>query len=1216
MKSLNTYNYHEQLYMKPISYQVSISDDDKIIKIEEDGDLIAEVSFAIDRNVLFLNGKDGLEVAQIELPVSMASITNQVYDADTKSIDLTILQSNGESVIFSLDVAELVNVYTAGDGIDITDNVISIKIKDASGKLTVDEDGLDINLDSVESEISEVNNHISSLKAEITSLRDYTDDRTNELHGKIDYENQLIKEKIEQTNAALGQEIIQRLENDDALKSSLLEEASLREELEERVRKEVASLVDSDMLIQQSIADEKEAREVRDSELNAKINVEMAERIAADEDLQNQIGDVKGELEGSISDAITDLQNQIGDVKGSLEGSISEEIGKIKEEIGDVKGELEGSIAEEIGKIKEEISEVKGELEGSISDAITDLQNQIGDVKGELEGSIADAIVTLEEEHKVLDGKISNESAIREKADAELKEEVFNTFVKFKEAIDVEVSAREENDRMTLNQLSIEKEERKSTDEDLKKHIITSREELASSISLEKDANNNLKYYLHVDGRIAGEINIPADKMLETVSYDEEAKTLTFVWNTSLQQSPTVIDISDLVDEYIAGDGLLLEGKTFKVNVTTSKYVGVNENGSLEFIGEFVKTDGASWKYELIGTNGLNNGKVIDFSADYEAFDSHIKEVYAPLTYVDAQDLSVKSELIGAEGDAAEVNTLYGLRSAIAKSEEVSFAKIAEEQLRAENAEKALAESLETSIAETDAFIADEIARVEGVISEKEIAADEKHKEMAQNIKANSDILASLTNGEQTGVVDKLDRQFHEVTKNLDETAFEGLLKSMMDRITQLESVISVLTSGADVQGSVANVVANSLNEAKLYAQEQDALSSSAIKEYADNKFQLKGDYLTEVDAKYITEEELASYNYVDKVSMSNDLLTAKSDVLQIVNKNYQPIGNYLTEVPTEYITETELETKHYASIEYVNSQDDKLLSKDMGDLLYAKIDTNDKYVTTSQLLDKKYVNESQLADSTSDMATKTWVDSNYQAKGDYISQVPSEFVTESELSLFLTPYAKEAFVHSLLDGVKNDIVRLDNSKLDTSMADTKYQQIGSYVTSSELAEKHYVSQGEMILALSSKADISYVSSEISKLNLSNYVTKSELASKNYIDSSALDAKGYVTLTHLNGAIADMQTKSDASATYVTKVAFDEYKKVAFSANNIVAGDNIKIAVEGANIRLGVKLSDSYNVVDSFGQNLPSKGENLDMVSMKLSEAIKKLHDTTDGELF
>ena len=1145
MKSLNTYNYHEQLYMKPISYQVSISDDDKIIKIEEDGDLIAEVSFAIDRNVLFLNGKDGLEVAQIELPVSMASITNQVYDADTKSIDLTILQSNGESVIFSLDVAELVNVYTAGDGIDITDNVISIKIKDASGKLTVDEDGLDINLDSVESEISEVNNHISSLKAEITSLRDYTDDRTNELHEKIDYENQLIKEKIEQTNAALGQEIIQRLENDDVLKSSLLEEVSLREELEERVRKEVASLVDSDMLIQQSIADEKEAREVRDSELNAKINVEMAERIAADEDLQNQIGDVKGSLEGSISDAITDLQNQIGDVKG------------------------------------------------------------------ELEGSIADAIVTLEEEHKVLDEKISNEAAIREKADAELKEEVFNTFVKFKEAIDVEVSAREENDRMTLNQLSIEKEERKSTDEDLKKHIITSREELASSISLEKDANNNLKYYLHVDGRIAGEINIPADKMLETVSYDEEAKTLTFVWNTSLQQSPTVIDISDLVDEYIASDGLLLEGKTFKVNVTTSKYVGINENGSLEFIGEFVKTDGASWKYELIGTNGLNNGKVIDFSADYEAFDSHIKEVYAPLTYVDAQDLSVKSELIGVEGDAAEVNTLYGLRSAIAKSEEVSFAKIAEEQLRAENAEKVLAESLETSIAETDAYIADEIARVEEVISEKEIAADEKHKEMAQNIRANSDILVSLTNGEQTGVVDKLDRQFHEITRELDETAFEGLLKSMMDRIAQLESTIAILVSGIDVQGSIASVVNNALNESKEYTDIKSVAALENAVTYANDTFQVKGDYIESIPSDYVTEEELASHHFINEERYNSDLSQyIKSE--EAYNE-FQQKGNYIESIPGEFVTEEELINKGYATVEFVNAQDEKFLSRDMADLLYAE--KND-YVTTVELDSRKYVNISELENATNDMATKTWVDANYQEKGNYISEVPSEFVTESELSLLLAPYAKEAWVHSLLDGVKNDVVRLETSKLDKTMADGLYQPIGSYVTSLELAEKMYISREELMLALSGKADISYVNNEINRLNLSSYVTKSELASKNYVDSSALESKGYVTLTHLNGAIADMQTKSDAAATYVTKVAFEEYKKVAFNANNIVAGDNINIAVEGANIRLGVKLSDSYNVVDSFGQNLPSKGENLDMVSIKLSEAIKRLYDTTDGEMF
>ena len=764
---------------------------------------------------------------------------------------------------------------------------------------------------------------------------------------------------------------------------------------------------------------------------------------------------------------------------------------------------------------------------------------------------------------------------------------------------------------MALNQISIEKEERKSTDEDLKKHIITSREELASSISLEKDANNNLKYYLHVDGRIAGEINIPADKMLETVSYDEEAKTLTFVWNTSLQQSPTVIDISDLVDEYIAGDGLLLEGKTFKVNVTTSKYVGVNENGSLEFIGEFVKTDGVSWKYELIGTNGLNNGKVIDFSADFESYNTYIQETYAPLTYVDAQDLSVKLELIGVEGDAAEVNTLYGLRNAIAKSEEVSFAKIAEEQLRAENAEKVLAESLETSIAETDAYIADEIARVEEVISEKEIAADEKHKEMAQNIRANSDILASLTNGEQTGVVDKLDRQFHEITRGLDETSFEGLLKSMMDRIAQLESTIAILVSGIDVQGSVANVVNNALNESKEYTDIKSVAALENAVTYANETFQVKGNYITEIDGQYITEDELNSYHFVNEEKHNSDL--AQYIKSEEAYNEFQQKGNYIESIPSEFVTEEELINKGYATVEYVNTQDGKFLSRDMADLLYAE--KND-YVTTVELDSRKYVNISELENATNDMATKTWVDANYQEKGNYISEVPSGYVDEGELSVILQNYATQSWVHSSLDNINNNILSLQSNKLDKTMADSLYQPIGTYVTSLELSEKKYISSDELMLALSGKADISYVNNEINRLNLSSYVTKSELASKNYIDSSTLESKGYVTLTLLNGAIADMQTKSDAAATYVTKVAFEEYKKVAFNANNIVAGDNIKIAVEGANIRLGVKLSDSYNVVDSFGQNLPSKGENLDMVSMKLSEAIKRLYDTTDGEMF
>ena len=391
MKSLNTYNYREELYLKPFSYQVSISDDDKIIKIEEDGDLIAEVSFALDNNVLFLNGKDGLEVAQIELPLAMAAITSQSYDAETKSIDLNILQSNGESIVFSLDVAELVNVYTAGDGIDITDNVISLKIKDSSGTLTVDEEGLDIDLDSLASseDISNINSEISQLQEEASNFKEY-----------VDASIVSIKEKVSESIDSFTNEV-EKLHASDS-------------ELEEKLRMESEERISNDSLLTEQIdkvnAIVTEELSVAVDSLRNEIAEEAATREASISDLQEQIGDVKGKLEGSISDVLEQIENEVSEerlireqVDDELRALIAEESAlreqtdaELQEQLGDVRGDLEGSISEEISKIKEEIGDVKGELEGSISEEIAKIKEEIGDVKGELEGSLTDAITSLE----------------------------------------------------------------------------------------------------------------------------------------------------------------------------------------------------------------------------------------------------------------------------------------------------------------------------------------------------------------------------------------------------------------------------------------------------------------------------------------------------------------------------------------------------------------------------------------------------------------------------------------------------------------------------------------------------------------------------------------------------------------------------------------------------------------------------------------------------
>lgn len=101
------------------------------------------------------------------------------------------------------------------------------------------------------------------------------------------------------------------------------------------------------------------------------------------------------------------------------------------------------------------------------------------------------------------------------------------------------------------------------------------------NIAIQQDAQNNLLYYLMVNGRQAGEINVPKDQFLKSASYDPDSNELIFVWETTAGENTTRIDMSDLVDAYTAGDGLQIEDNKFsiKVDPTSSGMLTVSENG-------------------------------------------------------------------------------------------------------------------------------------------------------------------------------------------------------------------------------------------------------------------------------------------------------------------------------------------------------------------------------------------------------------------------------------------------------------------------------------------------------------------------------------------------------------------------------------------------------------------------------------------------------------
>lgn len=143
-----------------------------------------------------------------------------------------------------------------------------------------------------------------------------------------------------------------------------------------------------------------------------------------------------------------------------------------------------------------------------------------------------------------------------------------------------------------------------------------------------------------------------------------------------------------------------------------------------------------------------------------------------------------------------------------------------------------------------------------------------------------------------------------------------------------------------------------------------------------------------------------------------------------------------------------------------------------------------------------------------SDMLTKSEAASTYQPKGEYLTSIPEEYVTDSELSA--KGYATTSQLSSKLDvstynSEKANFATKDelNSKADTSaiadMATQTWVQGQGYLTE---VPSNYVTDSELTEALADKQD---KGDYALKSDLTNLATKEELATK--ADTSALSAK-------------------------------------------------------------------------------------------------------------
>lgn len=126
---------------------------------------------------------------------------------------------------------------------------------------------------------------------------------------------------------------------------------------------------------------------------------------------------------------------------------------------------------------------------------------------------------------------------------------------------------------------------------------------------------NDLEYTLKVGGIDSGTINIPKDQFLKSVEFNPDTKILTFVFTTSTGDVTTTIDMSALIDVYTAGNGLLLVGNQFSINLDG------NSNNSLTISADGLMLD----KTQFASTAEFQNlsGQVTDNTAQIETLNSN-----------------------------------------------------------------------------------------------------------------------------------------------------------------------------------------------------------------------------------------------------------------------------------------------------------------------------------------------------------------------------------------------------------------------------------------------------------------------------------------------------------------------------------------------------------------------------------------------------------------
>lgn len=331
--------------------------------------------------------------------------------------------------------------------------------------------------------------------------------------------------------------------------------------------------------LENKVTEEASAREEGDAKLSEKIESE-ASRV---DGMVNQINEnVASSIETINNGIAAEVTNrEEGDAK--LQAAIDELAEKVNGEGADLT-ELEGKIeknAADIATVNNNLVEAVNNINKNVADGFSTINGGLNnEIRPELEKAVKYEDTATEQNpgrktiflnnHDNICGKTTDGSAVN------------IAMVSKWNKVDLGSSSVEINLNGSAERPTYNDSKQIALLEDVHGNMET--------IALVK--KDDLTYELQVGDKIAGTINIPADQFLKSVEYSAEDKSLTFVFNTSEGEQTSVVDLSSLVDTYVAGNGIELieNGFSIKLDPSSESYLSVSEAGiKVEGINEIKK---------------------------------------------------------------------------------------------------------------------------------------------------------------------------------------------------------------------------------------------------------------------------------------------------------------------------------------------------------------------------------------------------------------------------------------------------------------------------------------------------------------------------------------------------------------------------------------------------------------------------------------------------